>query len=374
MRRATVLVALVLPLAGCTGGEPQPAPPAPTRGTFTALPAMGTPRAAHTATLLPDGRVLVVGGCISPGCGGTPRGGRTDIFDPRTDTFTPGPALHHPRVGHTATPLADGRVLILGGWPDEGQLPLSFGELYAPPTGRFTDVGPMRANRGGHTATALADGRVLIVGGEDGAQVLADVELWDPATGAFSRAAPMPLPRTAHAATLLRDGRVLVVGGRIGPSMLTDTAVLYDPGRDAWTSAGRLHEAKYKLAVVGLPDGGALVVGGQTGDAREARRDTTEIFDPKNNTFRAGPTMAEPRFKISDAVVALSDGRVVIGGGGTTVEVYEHGRLRLLDGRLGGERQFPAVTALRDGTVLITGGYDNRTIPTAEAFLVVPGG
>jgi hypothetical protein len=84
--------------------------------------------------------------------------------------------------------------------------------------------------------------------------------------------------------------------------------------------------------------------------------------------------MVEPRFKLSGAVIALPDGRVLIGGGGTTVEVYERGGLRRLDGQLGGERQFPTVTALRDGTVLITGGYDNQTTPTAEAFLARPGG
>jgi hypothetical protein len=363
---------MVVALAGCTGDDPpRPAPTgAPsTSGALTALPAMSHPRASHTATRLADGRVLVAGGCIDPGCGGTPRGGPTELYDPARRAFEPGPSMLVPRVGHTASALPDGRVAIIGGFPDERQPPVTVTEIYDPASDRFRKVGRLPVGRGGHTATVLTDGRVLVVGGIDGTRALDDVAILDPATGTFTAGARLPVPRAGHAATLLRDGRVLVVGGG-SDEALTDTALLYDPRRDAWTEAGRMNEAKYKLAVVGLPDGGALVVGGQTRDAREARLDTTEIFDPKSLTFRAGPRMAEPRFKIYETVQSLPDGRVVIGGGGTTVEVYERGTLRRLAGQLGGERQFPTVTVLRDGAVLITGGYDNRTTPTAEAFLV----
>jgi hypothetical protein len=383
MLSAAVMVVLI---TGCTP-DARPAPretAGPTQviagasprqsdgGTVTALPDLQHARAAHTATRLPDGRVLVIGGCTTSGCGGTPLGIRAEVFDPRTRSFAAGPALAQARVGHTATGLADGRVLVVGGWPDEGRPPMATAEIYDPQSGRFAPAGSMAVARGGHTASRLADGRVLIVGGQDGSAILATAEIFDPSSMRFVAAARLPGPRDAHAAAVLRDGRVLVAGGRSGRETLLDSALLYDPARDSWTDAGRLHEAKHKLALAPLPDGGALVVGGQTRDARDARLSTTELFDARTLSFRPGPAMAEPRYKISEAVAALADGRVLIGGGGSTVEIYADGRLALLAGRLGAERQFPTATALADGSVLITGGYDNATNPTAQAFLAVP--
>ncbi len=367
---------------GCTGAAtPAPTvsvvPPAgpaapPVIGALTSLPPLRLPRAVHTATRLLDGRVLVVGGCTSHGCGGTPQGGQSEIYDPATRTFAPGPPLGQARAGHTATALADGRVLVVGGYPDEGRPPLASAEIFDPRTGRFEPTGALVAGRGAHSATRLRDGRVLIVGGVTGAAP-AGTEIFDPRAGRFGPAAPLPIPRYTHAATALDNGRVLVVGGQIDRTTLTDTAFLYDPVRDSWLAAGRLHQPKYKLAVAPLAGGGALVVGGQTSDAREARIAATELFDPRTSEFRSGPTMVEPRFKISDSVAVLPDGRIVIGGGGSTVEVFADGRLSVLAGRLGGERQFTTATALSDGTVLITGGYDNQTNLTDETFLADPG-
>ena len=382
-----VLTTLVVLLAaGCTRPA-RPAPQAtatptatgtgaslrqPDGGTVTALPDLQRARAVHTATRLTDGRVLIIGGCSTNGCGGTPLGGQAELFDPRTRSFAAGPTLAEARLGHTATALADGRVLVAGGWPDEGRAPLASAEIFDPRSGRFTPAGSMTVARGGHTASRLVDGRVLMVGGQNGSTILASAEIFDPSTMRFVAAAQMPRPRDAHAAAVLRDGRVLVAGGRSGREILLDTALLFDPSRNAWTETGRLQEAKYKLALAPLPDGGALLVGGQTSDAREARVSTTELFDARTAKFQPGPTMAEPRFKISEAVVALADGRVVIGGGGSTVEIYADGQLRQLAGRLGDERQFPTATELADGSVLITGGYNNSTMPTAQAFLAVP--
>jgi hypothetical protein len=100
---------------------------------------------------------------------------------------------------------------------------------------------------------------------------------------------------------------------------------VYDPAADAWRQVGRLAVPKYKLAVAPLPDGGALVIGGQTADDPGARLSTTEAFDPRSGRFTAGAPMAEPRYKISDAVAALPDGRVAVAGG-FGVEVYASGR------------------------------------------------
>jgi len=366
--RALGLVA-VATLAACTGPPAPPDPgPAPAPG---AAPSMTLPRAAHTATPVPDGRILVVGGCVHHGCDGPADSGRSEFYDSGTGGFTVGPSLHQPRAGHTATLLADGRILITGGYPGEGSAPLASAEVYDPRAGRFDLVAPMAARRGAHTATRLRDGRVLVVGGADWPGFLASAEVFDPATARFTTVAPLPGPRGTHAATLLGDGRVLVAGGQSSRTGLLADVVAYDPGTGRWAGAGRLAQAKYKLALAPLPDGGALVVGGQTSDARSARLATTERFDPRTRTFRPGPTMAEPRFKISDAVVALPDGRVVIAGG-TGVEVYDGRALTRVPGATGGERLFPAVAALPGGGVLVSGGYDNQTRVTATAFVVTP--
>ena len=380
MRRpiTAALTVVVLAGAGCTS-TPKPEPtPATTRegptGAYVNLPRLTMPRAAHTATALPDGRVLVAGGCTVDGCGGTPAGGRTELYDPRTRRFAPGPAMVRARAGHTATALADGRVLFAGGYPDEGRPPLSSVEIFDPRGGTFTEVATMASGRGAHSATRMRDGRVLIVGGVDGTAALSTVEIFDPATNRIAAAARLPAPRATHGAAGLADGRVLVAGGQTGVGHgvgLTGTAALYDPTRNAWQRAGDLDRPTYKLAIAPLPGGGALIVGGQLRDDPAARLATTEIFDPATGAFGPGPTMSEPRYKISDAVVALADGRVVIAGG-FGVDVYADGRLRRVAGGPGVERQFPAAAPLPGGTVLVTGGYTMRTRVTDSAILVDP--
>jgi len=376
---AIIVVAAVLVTAGGCTADRRPtarvsASPRPVAvGSAIGLPALTVSRAAHTATLLADGRVLIVGGCSLAGCDGTLAG--AEFYEPAGRRFAAGPRMRQPRAGHTASPLPDGRVLVLGGYPAEGRGPLRQAEIYDPRSGTFAPAGAMASGRGAHTATRLADGRVLIAGGVDGITALSAVEMFDPATNRFHQAAPLPGPRATHGAALLRDGRVLVAGGQAGVghgNALLDTAVVYDPAKDTWTPTAPLAVAKYKLAIAPLPDGGAMVVGGQTADDAAARLATTELFDPRTGRFTAGPVMAEPRYKISDAIVTLRDGRVVASGG-FGAEVFAAGRFNPIRGTPGVERQFPAAVALADGTVLVTGGYDDRTRVTDTAFLINPG-
>jgi hypothetical protein len=308
-------------------------------------------RAAHTATLLPDGRVLIVGGCATNGCTTAEGAPSTEFYVPGRG-FTAGPELRVPRDTHTATLLADGRVLVAGGWTREGTPGLDSAEVYQPGTGRFEPVGSMAAVRGGHTATLLPDGRVLVVGGRA-------AEIFDPGREVFTAAAPPPQQTAAGGAIALRDGRVLLVGGP-GPS------ALYDPGSDRWTPTGSLQTTRDKFALALLPDGRVLVLGGAVGDRRLM---STEIYDPATGEFAAGPGMDTDRYKFSEAVAVSADGRVIVGGG-TQMAAYDGEQFRPIAGTSGTVRWLPTVTGLPGDEVLLIGGYDERVRLHPDALLV----
>jgi hypothetical protein len=216
----------------------------PKTGTFSATGSMAKPRNLHTATLLLDGRVLITGGSdvFAHALASA------ELYDPKTGTFSATGSMATTRGFHTATLLLDGRVLITGG-DDEGWGNghfLASAEIYDPKTGTFKPTGSMAARRSSHTATLLADGRVLIAGGynevNDGNTSLASAEIYSPKTGKFTTTGSMAAARTFHAATRLADGRVLVTGGAAdgwgykGPFLAS--AEIYDPKTGKFTSTG----------------------------------------------------------------------------------------------------------------------------------------
>jgi hypothetical protein len=171
-------------------------------------------RANHAATLLADGRVLITGGCnnaVSALVKCDNYLSTAEIYDPSSDTFTTTGAMLAPRANHTATLLPDGRVLIAGGSDSFGVL--SSAEIYDPETETFSSAGSMAFPRTYHTASALPDGKVLIAGGQAD-QHYDSLEVFDPSTGAFSVSpSKLTVPRAMHSAVTLRDGRILLVGG-----------------------------------------------------------------------------------------------------------------------------------------------------------------
>jgi hypothetical protein len=135
------------------------------------------------------------------------------------------------RSCETATLLPNGNVLVAGGRIIQGPDSLASAELYDPQSGVWSATQAMVAPRGCHTATLLPDGKVLVAGGTGGdgsaLAALASADLYDPASGTWSATASMVAARRGHTATLLPDGKVLVAGGGgIGPT----SAELYDPG------------------------------------------------------------------------------------------------------------------------------------------------
>jgi WD40 repeat protein len=303
--------------------------------------------------------VLIVGGCTPDGCTTAEDPPSTEYYVPGQG-FTAGPELEQSRQGHSATLLADGRVLIVGGWAREGAPALDSAEVYRPDLGRFEPVGPLNVARGGHTEAALPDGRVIIAGGNT-----ETAELFDPGRNEFTLAASMPEPRFAAPAIALTDGRVLVVGGRDTGDHALASAVLYDPKSDTWQPTGSMSTPRDKHTLAPLPDGRVLVLGG-TPDDRELLS-STEIYDPSTGQFEPGPPMDTPRYKLTAAVDA--DGRVIVAGG-TQTAVYDSGGFHPINGTAGLLRWSPTVTVLPNGDVLIVGGYDERIRVHDDALLI----
>ena len=162
------------------------------------------------------------------------------------------------RIWHTATVLADGRVLVTGGGNPDGPF-LASAEIFDPETGAWSPAGNMKVSRSQHTATLMLDGRVLVVGGRGKRQ---SSEVYDPEANVWLALAETSSPRAEHIAVALPDGGVLVAGG----SGNIDSIEVYDPIEAAWTEAGKLVFSRYRFSAVKLPDGRVALVGGQGRD------------------------------------------------------------------------------------------------------------
>jgi hypothetical protein len=345
----------------------------PVTGSVTATAGpMHVTRLAASATLLPDGKVLVAGG----NGGALPS---AELFDPVTDQFTATTGeMTAARDANSAVLLPSGKVLIVG-----GSCTATRGELYDPQTGQFTETtGTMASPRcGGQTATLLADGRVLVVGGYGSSGLLATVDLFDPGTGLFASGTSLPAVRSGHAAVRLPDGGVLIVGGTadysVGPYYAD--AEIYDPGTGLWTHvAGPMPGGgRRALAAALLPSGRVLVAGG----IATVAFDTADLFDPVSRTFTATGRMTSVRSN-QTALIMLNNGLVLVTGGeqtpGGSIEFYypldpPYVTAGFTAGvALPVSRRDHTTTALKDGRLLIAGGFDSSGSRLNTALLYNP--
>lgn len=246
----------------CTNTTPVSELYDPATGKWSFTGYLGSPRYYYTATLLRTGKVLVVGGCNAPACGGVTAS--AELYDPATGAWTPTGGLNVPRDYQTATLLANGNVLITGGFGYAGTL--TSAEIYNVSTGKWSLAGNMGYARSEHTATLLPNGKVLITGGNGVYGVLlASAEIFNPGTRTFTPVASMTYNRQDHTATLLRNGKIIVVGGTSVQNRMyvsLNSAEVFDPATSTWSATGNMHDGRTQHSVVLLPSGQLLAIGG----------------------------------------------------------------------------------------------------------------
>lgn len=340
----------------------------PADGRIDRVASLGTPRAAHTATALPSGQLLVTGG-MGPGGGSLSSTELVDMSTARVKALAP---MIDARAGHTAVALGNGRVVLAGGY--NGSY-LNSVEVFDPATQRFQIMGHLNVGRSGHTATRLADGRLLIIGGVGrGWSFLSSAEVFDPASGRSGIVGSMTVPRESHTATLLPDGRVLVAGGHQGRRQAMEvyaSTEIYDPATRRFQRSGYLATARHKHDAVLLADGRVLVLGGAD---RTDRRHfaTTEVYNPATAAFEPGPSMGSTRYKIAGTTVRLASGDLMVTSGAREAELLDRRSFtfRSVTGKFPAAYFFATATRLSAGEVAIIGGYDHRNQNTAGIWLL----
>ena len=310
--------------------------------------------AGHSATLLPSGQVLVVGGASA------------DIFDPNTKTWLAAKAPGSERLFHTATLLNTGQVLVAGGSGASA-------ELYDSATDTWTSVASMAESRFRHTATLLPSGKVLIAGGFSGSSPTASAELFDLSSGSWSTVSALPGRRYDHTATLLQSGEVLVVGGNNFMSLLSE-ALIYNSDTNSWRSAGTLSEGRSGHTATLLASGNVLVIGGEGGmDINRRALASADLFSPSSGGWSQVAPL--PQARRGHSATALNSGEVLVVAGWGSSAVGEKTSVLFDPGTNAWQARGPldvgryghTATRLQSGEVLVVGG--SRSAPrSAELF------
>jgi hypothetical protein len=236
----------------------------------------------------------------------------SSLYDPSAKTVTRVESRASTHQFGTTTPLADGRVLLVGGRDDHQYLAIA--EIYEPNGGRFVATGSLQAARQNHCATLLADGRVLIAGGDQGDTgsdqlMLSSAETYDPISGKFSRVGSLGTARSRPSCTLLPDGRVLVSGGMGPDGVVLRSAEIFDPATGSFAGTGSMSIPRALAAAVLLRDGRVLVAGGSD---QEGPLSSAEVYDPRAGVFAPTGSMLEAGWQL--AAITLPNGEVMLFG------------------------------------------------------------
>jgi len=322
-------------------------------GLFIPTGNMTTPRSYHTATLLLNGKVLITGGSD----GHSPYSlASAELYDPETGTFSATGDMRTPRAFHSATLLPNGRVLIAGGFVPDGYTATA--EVYDPSTGTFIGTGNMVKPMPFGTATLLKNGKVLI-------SVLcsdwfsAEPELYDPLTGTFSSAEGHTDTKPHYScgpAIELANGKVLIA------------SELFDPATDTFSfTSYRNGIGSYDTTATLLTNGKVLVAGGSGDFGFSANAD---LYDPSTGRFFAAGNMI--RARAGHTATLLRDGMVLITGGyvsASSAELYDPvNAIFVSTGDMLIPRARHTATLLMDGRVLMAGGT-TPDFPSAQLYV-----
>lgn len=344
-----------------------------------------TARYAHTASLLPDGRVLVVGGEDA----GQAMTAAVETFDPGTEQWTAAPSLPEPRSNHVAVALQDGKVLVAGGGKNApigqplGESVAASALLFDPLTNTFTATGRMHHARSHFHAVRLPSGEVLAVGGGGDEQesakkcagqycgpfgkALASAEVYDPKTGEWTEVASMTTPRFSFSLTALPSGKVIAVGGVNEQAEGFATSEIFDPISKTWSDGPPLATPRQHHTATLLGTGRVMVAGGKNPNVSPLN--TVQLFDPEGVSWKIARKFPTPR--TLPGLATLESGRVlVVGGYDQTAdgaiasepyideaEIYDdESKTWTTVGALTTGRFWHTMTVLTDGRILVAGG------------------
>ncbi|MGH9767201.1 MAG: kelch repeat-containing protein [Blastocatellia bacterium] len=332
----------------------------PASGSWAATGSLATGRSRATLTLLrttpsssPNGKALIVAG---EGAGGASL--RTaELYDPVSGSWSPASGLNEARREHTATLLANGRVLVAGGL--NGGVEARVAEIYSPITNSWSGAGLLRTARSRHTATALVDGRVLVAGGENAGAPIAGAELYNPSTNVWLDVlGALSQPRRSHSATLLANGKVLVAGG-FGTTALGSFQI-FDPARQTWSGVSNLANARANHTATLLANGAVLLAGGGL-ENNSAYLSSVEILEFNSPSWSDADSFSVARER--HTATLLGNGKILVAGGYAFRQT--RGDAQLYDpvtnswsatGSMNATRDTHTATLLSDGRVLVTGG------------------
>lgn len=353
-------------------------------GTWSPTGSLHQARAAATATMLHNGTVLVAGGFSGGEWPGTPLA-TAEIYNASTGSWTATGSMHVPRARHSATLLPDGRVLVSGGDTTGSCCEQTMtAELYDPHTGTWTMTGSMHNGRSYAGAVLLKSGKVLTFGGMS-PLVIATAELYDPASGLWTVTGSMQHRRYSDPpgllAAVLPNGDVLTAGGAVCCYTALSTAELYSPGTGTWSSTHSLQTARQSFPTLVLPNGKVLAAGGATGTCCPfPKTASAELYDASSNTWAGTGPLGTARDGFAGTV--LTDGKALVAGGSTTgldciasSELYNSVSGTWIPvASMHTPSVWGTMTLLPNGQVLAAGGACPYGAKTATAELYTPPG
>jgi Kelch motif len=326
----------------------------------TEVGSLSLPTIGHSATLLDNGKVLLVAA-----------DGRGELFDPTTNTWSLTNAMAVGSSAHSAVKLTDGKVLVFGGLSASGE-PFSRAELYNPVTGVWSTTGSLTAARASNSVTLVPNGRVIAVGGQGAnSTLLASIEEFDPSTAVWTTIGSLPQARKDHTATSLESGEILFLGGTVASAQNTTDCLRFNRAAMTFAACAAIPIARAGHRVIALPNNRFLAVGGVG-----ATGGFESIYDVTTDSW-ALTTLAARTYSNHAAIALRTNSVLVLGGakeGGYSVSPsYDtsFGSFKRFFSDTGStedvyffQRAGHTLTQLPDGRILVAGGYSafNQTL------------